>query len=53
MAESHALRDGIEAALNAGYSTLDIEGDNSIVIAAVKGDIGVPWRIKTVIYDIR
>ena len=50
MGESRALRDGMEAALNAGYSTLEVEGDNSLVIAAVKGEIWVPWRIKTVIY---
>jgi len=53
MAESRMLRDGMEAALNAGYSTIEVEGDNSLVIAAVKGEIGGAWRIKTVICDIQ
>jgi len=53
MTESRALRDGLVAALSAGYYTLDVEGDNSLVIAAVTGKIGVPWRVKTVIHDIQ
>jgi len=53
MAESRALRDGMEATLNTRYSTLDVEGDNSLLIVAVKGEIGMPWRIKIVINDIQ
>jgi len=53
MAESRALWEGIQAALTAGYTSFDIEGDNALVIAAVKNDGGLPWRITTVISDIR
>ena len=53
MAESRALRDGLEAAVRAGYSALDVEGDNSLVVAAVTTSIGIPWRVKTVIHDIQ
>jgi len=53
MAESRALRDGLEAAVRAGYSALDVEGDNSLVIAAVTTNLGIPWRVRTVIHDIQ
>jgi len=53
MAESRALRDGLQAAIRAGYSALDVEGDNSLVVAAVTTSIGIPWRVKTVIHDIQ
>ena len=52
MAESRALWEGTQAALTAGYTSFDIAGDNALVIAAVKNDGGLPWRITTVISDI-
>ena len=51
IAESGALRDGLLAALKFGYPRLDIEGDNFVVIGALKKQIEVPWRIKNVIQD--
>jgi len=53
MAESRALRDGLQAALKFGYPRLDIGGENSVVIGALKKEIEVPWRIKNVIQDIQ
>jgi len=53
MAESRALRDGLGAAVRAGYYALDVEGDNSLVIAAVSTNTGIPWRVRTVIHDIQ
>ena len=53
LAESRALRDGLETALNAGFCRLIVEGDNSLVIAAFNKEREVPWRIKTVIQDIQ
>ena len=53
MAESRALRDGLVAAVRAGYYALDVEGDNSLVITAVTGSTGTPWRVRTVIHDIQ
>jgi len=41
MVESRALRDGLQAALQFGFHQLDIEGDNSVVIGALKGEIEV------------
>jgi len=53
MAECRALLDGLQAALERGFSRLDIEGDNSVVIGASKKEIEVSWRIKNVIQDIQ
>ena len=41
--EATTLRDGLKAVLDPGYKHLHIEGDNRIVIDAVKGDIRIPW----------
>ena len=53
LAESRALRDGLETALNAGFYRLTVEGDNSLVIAAFNKKLAVPWRLKTVMQDIQ
>ena len=50
--EARALRDGIEAALQSGFTKLSIEGDNLIVIQALTGKSIVPWKIGTIIDDI-
>ena len=42
MAESRALRDGLQAALNAGHQRLDIEGDNNAVISALRKETTIP-----------
>jgi len=52
MAESRALRDGLQAALKFGFSSFEIEGDNCAVIDAVKKEIEAPWIIKNVMQDI-
>ena len=39
VSEATALRDGLQAAINASYQRLHIEDDNQIVIQAVLGDI--------------
>jgi len=53
MAESRALRDGLQAAVDSGLHRLVIEGDNSIVISVFKKDHEVPWRIKNIMQDIQ
>jgi len=53
MAESRALRDGLQAALSSSFHRLVIEGDNAIVIGAFKKELQVPWRIKTIMRDIQ
>ena len=52
-AEARALCDGIKAAAEAGFHKLYIEGDNLTVIQAVQGKIGVPWKISTILEDVR
>jgi len=42
VAEGRALRDGVHAAIMAGYSRLQIEGDNVIVIEALQGKATIP-----------
>ena len=42
VAEATALRDGICAALQAGFRRLEVEGDNQIVLKAVQKQIHTP-----------
>ena len=51
MAESRAVRNGLQA-LKFEFSSLEIEGDNSVVIDAVKKEIEALWIIKNVMQDI-
>ena len=52
VAEATALRDGISTALRAGHSKIEVEGDNMIVIQAVRKQIPPPWQIHPIIEDI-
>ena len=52
MAEVRALRDGFRLAIQAGFNNIAIEGDNKIVIEALKGKISIPWQIANIIEDI-
>jgi len=52
VAEGRALRDGVQAAFATGYKRLHIEGDNLIVIEALKGNSATPWQIKYIIQDV-
>ena len=53
VAEARALKDGLCMAIQTGYSTKCVEGDNLIVIQASKGLQQVPWQIKNIIQDIQ
>jgi len=53
VAEVTAIRDGLKAALEAGYRHIEVEGDNQIVINAIQGRILPPWRIAPIIEDIK
>ena len=46
------MRDGIITALQEGYSRLEVEGDNQIVIKAVQKQIQAPWQILPILEDI-
>ena len=52
VAEATALRDGLRTALRRGYRKIEVEGDNMIVIQAVRKQILPPWQIQTIIADI-
>ena len=52
VAEATTMRNGIKAALQAGFTDIHIEGDNKILIQAVQGHIQVPWEIQVLIQDI-
>jgi len=52
VAEARALRDGLRLAIQAGFNNIVIEGDNKIVIHALKGKIHIPWQISNIIEDI-
>ena len=47
-----ALWDGLQAAIDIRVTRLQIEGDNRIIIQAVKGKIRTPWRIQVLIRNI-
>ena len=53
VAEARALRDGVQAAVQAGYNNIFIEGDNLTVIKAVNGEGQTPWRISNIIRDVQ
>ena len=53
VAEATAVRDGIIAALEAGYRCIAVESDNQVVISAIQARIKPPWQIATTIEDIR
>jgi len=48
VADLRALRDGVYLAVQARYKEISIEGDDLIVIKALKGINQVPWQIATI-----
>jgi len=52
VAEATAMRNGLRAAIEAGFSNIYIEGDNKILIQAVQGRIQIPWEIQVLVQDI-
>ena len=53
VAEATAMRDGISAALNAGFRKILVEGDNQIVIKAIQKQMHTPWQIAPLLDDIK
>ena len=45
VAEATAMRNGLRAAAQVGFTNIHIEGDNKILIQAVQGCIQPPWEI--------
>ena len=46
------MRDGVLAAAKAGFTNINIKGDNRILIQAIKGQVHVPWEIQVLVQDI-
>ena len=42
MAEATTMRNGLKAAIHAGFTDIHIEGDNRILFQVVKGQIQIP-----------
>ena len=52
VAKARALRDRLRLTIQAGFRKIVIEGDNKIVIQALKENIQIPWQILNIIKDI-
>ena len=52
VAEATALRNGLRAAVDAGFRKILIESDNQILIQAIQGFIQPPWEIQVLVQDI-
>ena len=52
VAEATAMRNGLRAAITAGFTNIHIEGDNKILIQSVQGRIHTPWAIQVLVQDI-
>ena len=46
------MRNGIRAAAQVGFTNIHIEGNNNILIQAVKGIIHTTWKIQVLLQDI-
>ena len=47
------MHNGIQAAVHAGFMNTVVEGDNKILIQAMKGQMQAAWQIQTLLQDIQ
>ena len=52
MAETRALRDGVQEADVVGFKKLIIEWDNQVIIKVLLGTASTPWQISNIIRDV-
>jgi len=52
VAEVRALTDEVSSAIQTEFNKIVIEGDNQILIQALKGNIHAPWQISNIIADV-
>lgn len=52
VAETTAMHNGIKAAVQAGFTHIQIEGDNKTLIQAIQGHFQRPWKIQVLVQDI-
>lgn len=53
VAEAIAVRNGVQAAVQAGFKNIHIEGDSKVIIQALRGESHIPWVIHNIIVDVR
>lgn len=53
VAECLALRDALWMARCRGLQRIMVEGNSKLIIEAVRGTSGVPWRVRSIIEDIK
>ncbi|XP_009337067.2 uncharacterized protein LOC103929570 [Pyrus x bretschneideri] len=53
VAEATGLREGLQCARRKGFTKVKVEGDSKLIIDAVQGHWGIPWRVSSIINDIR
>jgi len=52
VAETRALRDGVQEADVVGFKKLIIEWDNQVIIKVLLGTASTPWQISNIIRDV-
>jgi len=53
VAEARAMRDGIYRAIQDGFQSIVVEGDNKSIIQVAQGVTKVPWRIHHLLQDLQ
>ncbi|XP_050387311.1 uncharacterized protein LOC126803570 [Argentina anserina] len=53
VAEALALRYSLLLARDRGFRHIEVEGDSKLVIGAVNGNVKFPWKLRSLIQDIK
>ncbi|XP_068344178.1 uncharacterized protein [Pyrus communis] len=53
VAEAMGLREGLQCARHKGFTKVMVERDSKLIIEAMQGHWGIPWRVSSIINDIR
>ena len=51
--KSQSIRGGLREVVQAGFKTIEIEGDNLIIIQALRGNSKISWQMFNIIEDVR
>ena len=52
VAEATTMRNGLRAAVTAGFNNIHIEGDNKVIIQTEQGHIQPSWKIQVLVQGI-
>ncbi|XP_009339970.1 uncharacterized protein LOC103932148 [Pyrus x bretschneideri] len=52
VAEEMCLREWLQCGRHKGFTKVMVEGDSKLIIEAVQGHWGIPWRVNSIINDI-